>query len=345
MKSDLSYIDASSKEAVDRQKALPAISADRERAIAKAHTLPIAGLAVFDEASAEAEREHVRDGKRKLLRAFERDAQELTQALADRKIVPLAVLPATAWHAMCKRAGLFTFSADKAGFVKVSAEPLKAFEANASRAIKRIRTVGEIALLIASVGLLSFGMMDGLFWQSIACVCLAFGLFYANVYDQRTEEGRTSGTKAVRKSGLYRMLVRGQLRKFGRMPFSQALDLLLPDYASPAFSDVSAQVVLPEPPRDVAATLLKARGLSLKTAAAREAIAFAEAPAMIYARSFGEALKLDDQNWQQVRQENDPIVFLEKGTAVAIIAQFGDFPIEKEMVDAALFGADLIESH
>jgi len=203
----------------------------------------------------------------------------------------------------------------------------------------------EIALLIASVGLLSFGMMDGLFWQSIACVCLAFGLFYANVYDQRTEEGRTSGTKAVRKSGLYRMLVRGQLRKFGRMPFSQALDLLLPDYASPAFSDVSAQVVLPEPPRDVAATLLKARGLSLKTAAAREAIAFAEPPAMIYARSFGEALKLDDQNWQQVRQENDPIVFLEKGTAIAIIAQFGDFPIEKEMVDAALFGADLIESH
>jgi hypothetical protein len=35
---------------------------------------------------------------------------------------------------------------------------------------------------------------------------------------------------------------------------------------------------------------------------------------------------------QQALRDSDPIAYVRRGTAVAIIAQYGDFPIEKEVM-------------
>ncbi len=104
--------------------------------------------------------------------------------------------------------------------------------------------------------------------------------------------------------------------------------------------------MLPTPPADVVATLLKARTLALNVAAVPEAVRFVQSPTELYtsatvnpqdewARRQGYA---DYADWVK----RDPIVFHDHGTASAIIAQFGDFPIEKEVVDMVVAGNDLI---
>lgn len=107
-----------------------------------------------------------------------------------------------------------------------------------------------------------------------------------------------------------------------------------------------ATLVLPDPPEAVAAILCKAQKLGLKVAAVAEAISFVETPSEIVKRSNVSAKDL----WAQARGyadhadwvKRDPIVTAEYGSATAIIAQFGDFPIEKEVVDAVLATYDLL---
>lgn len=97
-----------------------------------------------------------------------------------------------------------------------------------------------------------------------------------------------------------------------------------------------ATIVLPEPPADVIEKLIKVKSLSLKTAAVLDAIRFAETPTQI--RRGAVAAWQAYQDWIK----NEPIIYHEHGTAAAIIAQFGDFVIEKQAVDAAMEADELI---
>jgi len=103
-------------------------------------------------------------------------------------------------------------------------------------------------------------------------------------------------------------------------------------------SSAKATLILPDPPADVSSVLCKAQSLSLKVAAVAEAVNFAEKPSEIaktanvnpkdlWAQQQGYA---DYADWLK----RDPIIFTEQDTAVAVIAQFGDFPIEKEVVQS-----------
>lgn len=108
---------------------------------------------------------------------------------------------------------------------------------------------------------------------------------------------------------------------------------------------IPASLVLPTPPADVAAILLKAKALDLHVAAEPEAVQFVETPTELWnntkhpkdewARRQGYA---DYADWVK----RDPIVFHQEGTAAAVIAQFGDFPIEKKVVDLVMAGDNLI---
>lgn len=107
-----------------------------------------------------------------------------------------------------------------------------------------------------------------------------------------------------------------------------------------------ASVILPTPPQDVADILLKAKGFSLHVAAVPEAIRFTQTPTDLYKG----ATQHSRDEWAQ-RQgyadyadwvRRDPIVFWNHGTASAVIAQFGDFPIEKKVVDIVMEGDSLI---
>lgn len=116
------------------------------------------------------------------------------------------------------------------------------------------------------------------------------------------------------------------------------LDHLFPDGRS-LNDGHRATLILPDPPEDVADILCKAQSLTLIVAAVGEAIRFAEKPSELmkssahpkdaWAREQGYE---DYQDWLK----RDPIVFAEHESATAIIAQFGEFPIEQDVVDAAI---------
>jgi hypothetical protein len=118
---------------------------------------------------------------------------------------------------------------------------------------------------------------------------------------------------------------------------AEFLHRLFPDGTSlPATVNYSATLVMPVPPPEVAEVLLKAKGLDLKVATVAEAIAFKETPSELYRR----VRSAEEARARWLR--DDPIVYFEVGTATAIIAQFGDFPIEQEVVARVLAAENLL---
>jgi hypothetical protein len=92
----------------------------------------------------------------------------------------------------------------------------------------------------------------------------------------------------------------------------------------------AATLVMPTPPADVAAVLLKAKDLDLKVATVAEAVGFKETPSQMY-----ERVRSQEEAIARMLRD-DPIIYFEHGTATAILAQFGEFPIELEVVERVL---------
>lgn len=113
--------------------------------------------------------------------------------------------------------------------------------------------------------------------------------------------------------------------------------------ASNSFSAApqTVTVLLPPPPADVADTLLRAAkgNVKMKVAAVAEAIGFKED---LKALRDGAAKHYEDEERRIEQLRNEPFIYTENGTAAAILAQFGDFPIEKEIVDLVVASDDLI---
>lgn len=101
----------------------------------------------------------------------------------------------------------------------------------------------------------------------------------------------------------------------------------------------NARIILPQAPADVIQTLIKVRALSPKTVAVPEAISFAGGAGQVIADMHKGANAKDDwaraQGYVDYKDwlRRDPIVFVEKDGVAAIVGQFGDFPIEHELVE------------
>lgn len=110
---------------------------------------------------------------------------------------------------------------------------------------------------------------------------------------------------------------------------------LLRDMINGRGSKTPVRINLPVPPDDVVDVLCRVRDMEPKTAAVPEAISFADGAATVIARHHqarveAERKEREYQEWLK----NDPIVYVEKDGATGIVAQFGDFPIEQEVVEA-----------
>ena len=95
-----------------------------------------------------------------------------------------------------------------------------------------------------------------------------------------------------------------------------------------------AAIELPTPPAEVVEVLLKVRDLHPKTAAVPEAINFVGGLETVIANEIRRQHEAERVAREMARW--DPIVYVEQGPATGIVAQFGDFPIEKEVLDHVL---------
>lgn len=133
---------------------------------------------------------------------------------------------------------------------------------------------------------------------------------------------------------------------FAKDDWEGFLLLCFPNYSDSQSNDLTTKLVLPTPPADVAAILLKAQSRALKVAAVPEAVRLGDSPGALAAKARYTAR----DNWARAQGyedyadwvKRDPIVYTEQGTATAIIAQFGEFPIEKMVVDMVVDSDKLI---
>lgn len=204
---------------------------------------------------------------------------------------------------------------------------------------------GEMRDRLGAAGITPLAVLPSLAWERI---CVAADLFrlYPNA------EGRVGFDKAA-FDGFKKPKNRYMSDPLDRVAWLHVLRAMFPKHeslttersryafeASPCLADL----VLPEPPQDVVDILLLAdKGkIMMRTAAVAEAIQFRQS-----------RHELRDRNEKHQAAETrridalkaDPIIYTEHKSVTAIIAQFGDFPIEKEVVDRVVEADDFIPDH
>lgn len=335
MRANLAYLNSAVNETLDREIESPPIPQKvREKATAASFKV-VAGLSITDPDAAEEVLEGARAERRTKIAVYQRDRQNAHHILQERGIKPLAVLPKGAWEGLCYRSHLFRLSPGSHGDVCISTRLIEIVRERAEKSI-----IFHITLLCAG-----FMGLGGLITWSFLGAILS-GLAFA-ILAHFAENNPTFSRD------IHRGAFRSQVNRLINISWRKTLYDLFPGGESPTGTGLNVQLVLPKPPPEVESILRKAKSLRLKVAAVPEAITFLEPLSTVllrehdrqveeYERQKREELQRELEKRLRFARENDPIVYCEYGGAVAIIAQFGDFPIEKEVIDEVVHSEHLL---
>ena len=317
----LAPIEAAADNALAREGEDPVVSTAAQQNVREQSMSVIAGFAVRDTAAEQSALDAARQERRARIEDYRDDRKSAIAMLQKRGITPLAVVPKPAWERICSMSGLFRISPDANGRIKISGAVLEHLAERAGSIVDE--AFGALflgpAMATCFIAPLAFDCTTVQTLVTAAAVFVASLLAIVGILGDHGEE----------KIGRYQKFLTGIMAKaFARKPHQAVLERLLPGGASPQDSDLRVKVALPPPPDDVAQTLLKAKGLTLHVAAVPEAIAFAEPIEDVLRRE--SARMIDSPEW---RLMHDPIIYIEQGSAIAVIAQFGDFPIEQGVVN------------
>lgn len=297
MKSNLAYINEVIDRETDRRFAnAPASLTEADKKSAqKSGIKVVAGFEIHDEAAEKKAIDEIIAKRRAVIEAFRKDRAYAASSLSALGIQPLAIIPRSAWYAICDQAGLFRLSPDPRGRVGIAP--------------------GAFADYMVEVSIPKVGML---------------------------------GTRYEARSFTVREAAEEDIEAYAKEHWADFLKQMFDGLVAPIAQSgpfiETATLVLPQPPQDVQDILLKAAGadaMPLKVAAVAEAIAFKETPAQILKK---QVAKREEEARRQERIDADPIVYWEHGSAAAIIAQFGDFPIEQEVVDSVAASDKAISS-
>ena len=255
--------------------------------------------------------------------SYRRAAVELRNLLDTRGIEPLAVLPASWWERMCDEAGLVVTSRDDANRLRLNTVNLQG--------VTMLTTMTGMALVGGTTGLVSAYQAGGDLLSTALPVALA-GALIASLSIIVPPVTRLAAWPAAR-------LV---IRMMGR---SEALRHAARGGRDREPGTVGVAFKLPEPPADVASVLLGLRDLAQDHTRnyGEPRLRVAAEPSAFALEQSLERLVIDGitsrtaARWERLGAEMaDPIIFIERGGAVAIVAQFGDFAIERELVDRVI---------
>lgn len=327
-RTNLAYIGTAVSDALAREMETPTIpTKDRERAENIRDLTVVSGFVVGDHSAEAASK--VIDGalreRRKKVETFHTDRDQVADKLAKLGVEPLAILPKVVWERICARTELYRLSPTSDGKIAVNCKGLmerfewRAMWLNLLLWAGVLVAVMTVAYLVPSetpsavVAAIIAGLVFGVGVQGLIMGIAFDGAPYVWSHD---------------------LITRLQMWAYGFMPHRALLKQYFPGGVSPtdSRSAFEATLVLPVPPKDVAEKLLKARGLALKVAAVAKAIGFMETPSQIMASEHARQVEFRKTKWVN-RLHPDPFIYYEHGSAVAVIAQFGDFPIEKQVVD------------
>lgn len=270
----------------------------------------------------------------KLLR-FRADESFVRQKLAVHKVQPIAVVPATVWETLCDRAQIFRF-APQANVVRISpaimteaAEKVRAAEASSAKIenkkLFRVHFPAELVGIATGAAWLSSFLPwhVGLLGIIVAAVnFIIWACRAGNVADGKHLSPRKDREAVVVKELVAHYTADGTL-----------YERLWPNYREPAQPqqgrDLKVGIMLPAPPGDVIEKLIHAERarLPLRVAAVGEAIRLRQDVASVFIEERAREIEA-----ARAQTSRDPIIYVTEGSAVAIVAQFGDFPIEHKVM-------------
>jgi len=297
------------------------------------------------------------------LENYQADAAMLRERLDAAGVTYLALLPKTAWSHLATESNLFRFTPDADGSVPVESSLLDRVGVSA------LRTIGITCLLWLSAGALSgialavagTLLLQQSLWIGISLSVL-FGLLGAygagRAIRARYYVGNDPDPAAIMR------LEKAKIRKALLMPRGALLRTFWPQDFVPSGDAVRLKISLPPAPVDAQANLVRASqaGLPLTLYAVEEAIQFDEDPASAFfkarephwnatKKAHAAAIAAAELERKRRAEANarywdnllhDPIVTVDLESATAIIVQYGDFPIEREVIERVFDSERLI---
>lgn len=325
MKSSLSLIDREVNTAIAHELGEPSV-VDSEIRVDSQRRRYVAGLMVVSNAARDAAADAGAADLFRRLSQFRTDSKILNSKLRNTGITPAAVLPFSAWDYLCTRSKLYRFNPNEKQEVRVSMKALDDASDEANQA--KIKTPNMACAWLVPPIAIAFGFLfyrlglEGFFvfvWDFLAS--LFGGSFMAIMLEGMGNKERSRLKATILHSKLDVAMKNGVI-----------CELLWPEYREPVRKNPHAviRIGLPDPPPEVQQILVKANlaNLHLKVAAVREGITLREDPYDVFMKA--EKKRLLEE--ARLRALADPIVYMVEGSAVAIIAQYGDFPIEQELV-------------
>lgn len=291
----------------------------------------IAGIRVVSNAARDAEHDPAAARLFDNLLRYRTDRQLVTDKLKRVGVEPIAVLPRSAWDRICAESNLYRF-VPRGDTVRIDTSALLAEaqkEAKAEEALIGEQSCGNwkvpLVLLAASLGAAYFHSPA---WLAMSA---CFGLWAICAYSRKEVmwyERRALESKHLRARVEHH-------EKAGSI-----IAMLWPKCIEPAAKanteeDAEIRIALPEAPAEVVERVLaveRAR-LPLHVAVVAEAISFKESVADAVLRS-------RTKFWEDVARmealKRDPIHYVVEGSAVAIIDQYGEFPIEQAVINQVI---------
>lgn len=279
----------------------------------------IAGFTVLDPRRVEEVRANGRNAVTAAVRRYYHHRDVLMTRLKEAGVQPLAVLPSMAWRKLCLHAKLIFVEGNSGGMVALNTWPL----------VQRLRAQAEADLV---------SRPPSRIWARSEGVRVPAAHF---------ETVARKWVKSTPKVELLETLMHSREHRTFIPANSVAMRYVQGPY------DV-AEIVLPPPPADVVTLLLKSRRLEPKTVAEAAAIAFNPTLETIIGKAVRDGHPGSLSRLPSMHPSNDheaqllgyaslaewrrlcPIIYTEHQSATAVIAQFGDFPIEREVVDRAM---------
>lgn len=293
---------------------------------------PVGGLAVVSNAARDAAIDENAAALNDQLLHFRANRQIVETKLKQQGVTPVAILPLKAWNKLCDRTQLFRFTPNQ-NTVRISpgiiAEAAKAvLESEAPAAKAAYVNLLKVHLPIALLGLIPVALrvMDRFPYGGWGAAVTAVSLIAWAVRASNVSDGSFLSPREQRETTMIRSLVK-QYQSVGSLFLK-----LWPNYFEPESKqgqDLTIHIALPQPPQEIAERIIAAERtrLPMHVAVVGEAISLQEDVASILIKEQARLAEL-----AHVPTTRDPIVYVVEGTAVAIVAQFGDFPIEKDVM-------------
>lgn len=271
---------------------------------------------------------------------YRKNAADLRVKLMVAGITPLAVIPHKAWHALCQASGLYLLSPDPQNRVQLLTDKIDELR----RSYEGPEwLIGALCMALGAALVCWIGVLLG-WWYEFGVIGIPFAALGVGIFGLHA--GHDLSAKVI---GERRFRRRVACYLAGKT-WGQILHDLAPTHRL-WDGQLSVEVDLPAPPIEVARIIMQAQRASfhLQVAAEAGAISLRGGVDELFVKGYAELLAREEA----IRR--DPIIFVESTSenyygyhyrqdedAVAILAQFGDFPIEKEVVDRVVAGRSVI---